>query len=101
MSQIKDINLKKELKINFKGEVSYDAGGIMREFFTTVFQTLESDKLKLFIISDSNEFSYIINPFLSHNKENFEYFSFIGKLIAKALFDNITINICFVFNKDK
>ena len=95
MSQIKDINLKKELKINFKGEVSYDAGGIMREFFTTVFQTLESDKLKLFVISDSNEFSYIINPFLSHNKENFEYFSFIGKLIAKALFDNITVNICF------
>jgi hypothetical protein len=95
MSQIKDINLKKELKINFKGEVSYDAGGIMREFFTTVFQTLESDKLKLFIISDSNEFSYIINPFLSHNKENFEYFAFIGKLIAKALFDNITVNICF------
>ena len=95
MSQIKDINLKKELKINFKGEVSYDAGGIMREFFTTVFQTLESDKLKLFVISDSNEFSYIINPFLSHNKENIEYFSFIGKLIAKALFDNITVNICF------
>ena len=95
MSQIKDINLKKELKINFKGEVSYDAGGIMREFFTTIFQTLESDKLKLFIVSDSNEFSYIINPFLSHNKENFEYFAFIGKLIAKALFDNITVNICF------
>jgi len=87
--------LKKELKINFKGEVSYDAGGIMREWFTTVFQTLEADKLKLFIISDSNEFSYIINPFLAHNKENFEYFAFIGKLIAKALFDNITVNICF------
>ena len=95
MTQIKDINLKKELKINFKGEVSYDAGGIMREFFTTIFQTLESDKLKLFIVSDSNEFSYIINPFLSHNKENFDYFAFIGKLIAKALFDNITVNICF------
>ena len=95
MAQIKNVNLKKELKINFKGEVSYDAGGIMREWFTTVFQTLEADKLKLFIISDSNEFSYIINPFLSHNKENLEYFAFIGKLIAKALFDNITVNICF------
>ena len=95
MTQIKTINLKKELKINFKGEVSYDAGGIMREWFTTVFQTLEADKLKLFIVSDSNEFSYIINPFLSHNNENFEYFAFIGKLIAKALFDNITVNICF------
>ena len=95
MAQIKSVNLRKELKINFKGEVSYDAGGIMREWFTTVFQTLEADKLKLFITSDSNEFSYIINPFLSHNKENFEYFGFIGKLIAKALFDNITVNICF------
>ena len=95
MTQIKNVDLKKELKINFKGEVSYDAGGIMREWFTTVFQTLEADKLKLFIISDSNEFSYIINPFLSHNKENLEYFAFIGKLIAKALFDNITVNICF------
>ena len=95
MAQIKNVNLKKELKINFKGEVSYDAGGIMREWFTTIFQTLEADKLKLFIISDSNEFSYIINPFLSHNKENLEYFAFIGKLIAKALFDNITVNICF------
>ena len=95
MAQIKNVNLKKELKINFKGEVSYDAGGIMREWFTTVFQTLEADKLKLFIISDSNEFSYIINPFLSHNQENLEYFAFIGKLIAKALFDNITVNICF------
>ena len=95
MTQIKSINLKKELKIDFKGEVSYDAGGIMREWFTTVFQTLEAEKLKLFIVSDSNEFSYIINPFLFHNKENFEYFAFIGKLIAKALYDNITVNICF------
>ena len=44
MAQIKNINLKKEIKINFKGEVSLDAGGIMREWFTTIFQTLEADK---------------------------------------------------------
>ena len=95
MNQIKKVDLHKELKINFIGEVSYDAGGIMREWFTTIFQTLESEKLKLFIVSDTNEFSYIINPFLSHKEDNFEYFSFIGKLIVKVLFDNITVNICF------
>ena len=95
MNQIKKVDLHKELKINFIGEVSYDAGGIMREWFTMIFQTLESEKLKLFIVSDTNEFSYIINPFLSHKEDNFEYFSFIGKLIVKALFDNITVNICF------
>jgi E3 ubiquitin-protein ligase HUWE1 len=51
--------------------------------------------MKLLIVSDSNEFSYNINPMLKHTKENFSYFNFIGKLIGKALFDNITINICF------
>ena len=58
-------------------------------------QNLESDKLGIFIVSDSNDFSYIINPFLVQNEENFQYFTFIGKLISKALLDNITINICF------
>ena len=95
MEQIDTVDLHKELKINFIGEVSYDAGGIIREWFTTIFQKLEGEKLKLFIVSDSNDFSYIINPFLVHNKDNFKYFNFIGKLIAKALMDNITINICF------
>ena len=95
MNQIKKVDLHKELKINFLGEVSYDAGGIMREWFTTIFQTLEGEQLKLFIVSDTNEFSYIINPFLSHKQENYEFFTFIGKLIVKALLDNITVNICF------
>lgn len=95
MEQINKVDLHKEVKINFIGEVSYDAGGIMREWFTTIFQTLEGEKLKLFVVSDANEFSYIINPFLSHKKDNFDYFTFIGKLIVKALFDNITVNICF------
>ena len=88
-------NIYKEWKINFVGEVSYDAGGIIREFFTNVFQTLENDKLKLFIQSDSNDFSYILNPFLLQNKENFRYCRLIGLLIGKALIQNITINICF------
>ena len=95
MEQINHINLFKELKINFDGEICYDAGGIFREWFTTIFQTLEGDKLKLFIISDNDNFSYIINPFLKHNEENFNYFTFIGKLIGKAILDNITINVCF------
>jgi hypothetical protein len=36
-----------------------------------------------------------INPLLKRNNTNFKYFSLIGKLIAKALIDNITVNICF------
>ena len=93
--QINDINIFKEWKINFIGETNYDAGGIMREWFTTLFKSLEDDKLNLFIESETETFSYIINPLLKRNSNNFKYFSLIGKLMAKALIDNITVNICF------
>ena len=95
MKQINKVDLYKELKINFVGEVSYDAGGILREWFTILFQNLEGEHLNLFIVSDSQDFSYLINPFLKKTNKNLEYFNFIGKLIGKALLDNITINICF------
>ena len=88
-------NVLQRWKINFIGEVSYDVGGLLREFFTNIFQILESDKLKLFIPSDSNDFSYILNPFLDYNEENIRYCKFIGLLMAKALLQNVTINVCF------
>ena len=95
IEKIEKVNLYKELKITFKGEEGLDAGGLFREWFNICFKALESDDLKLFLVSDSNEFSYNINPMLTHKKENYNYFTFIGKLIGKALLDNITINICF------
>ena len=96
MHQISDIsfNFYKELKIKFIGEDGLDAGGILREWYTNIFEILESDKLKLFIPSDSRDFSYIINPFLFHNSENYKYLNFIGKIIAKAIYQNINVNIC-------
>ncbi len=48
----------------------------------------------MFERGDTNEFNYIIRKSLNLNLANLGYFSFIGKLIAKALIDNITINLC-------
>ncbi len=95
MEGIKSLDLKKEIKIEFIGEVSLDAGGILREWFTGMFTSLESKQLNLFVASESLDFSYIINPFLDDTNLNKEYFEFIGKLIGKALYDNITVNLCF------
>ena len=87
-------NLYQDWKIDFIGEISYDVGGILREFFSNIFKVLEGETLKLFVKSETKEFSYIINPFLMHNKENFRYMRLVGILIAKALMQNVTINIC-------
>jgi len=95
INNIKNINIYKEWKINFIGETNYDAGGIMREWFTTLFKALEGNNLKLFVQSETDDYSYIINPFLKRIKQNYKYFDFIGTLMAKALIDNITVNICF------
>jgi hypothetical protein len=89
------LNLYQDWKIDFIGEISYDVGGILREFFSNIFKVLEGENLKLFVKSETKEFSYIINPFLMHNKENFRYLKVVGILIAKALMQNVTINICF------
>ena len=95
LHKVEGINLYQDWKIDFIGEISYDVGGILREFFSNIFKVLESDNLKLFIKSETKEFSYILNPFLLYNEENFRYLKLVGILIAKALMQNVTINICF------
>lgn len=50
----------------------------------------------MFQRAETDDFSFTININLNSNsKEKLEYFNFIGKLIAKALIDNLTINLCF------
>ena len=95
LKQTENIDFYKDWTIKFNKEEGIDAGGLLRDFFTNIFQILEGDQLKLFIQSDSNDFSYILNPFLFHNEENFKYCRLIGLLIGKAIMQNITINICF------
>ena len=90
-----NINLYKDWTIKFISEEGMDEGGLLRDFFTNIFQILEGEQLKLFVQSDSNDFSYILNPFLVQNNENFNYCKLVGLLLGKAILQNITVNICF------
>jgi hypothetical protein len=89
------INLYRDWRIYYKAEEGIDAGGLLRDFFSNIFEILEGEKLKLFITGESSDFSYILNPLLMQNEENFKYCRLIGLLLAKAIIQNITINICF------
>ena len=66
IDKLNKVNLNKEVKIVFTGEEGLDAGGLFREWFNICFKALESDQLKLLLVSDGNEFSYNINPLLKH-----------------------------------
>lgn len=45
MMQFEKIDPYKELKINFKGEISHDAGGLIREWYSIIFKYLQSENI--------------------------------------------------------
>ncbi len=95
ITQIGNTNLYMELKINFLGEISHDAGGLIREWYTIIFKKLLSTEACFFEKADTDEYSFAISQNISTNIENLDTFYFIGRILGKALLDNLTVNTCF------
>jgi hypothetical protein len=96
IEQIEFVDLWREVKIEFKGEVSYDAGGLFREWFIILIEELEKKEKGIFEKSECDEISYVFNKNLNEQSSWVEkYLCFIGKLMAKSIIDNITINLSF------
>ena len=93
--QLEILNLFKEIKIIFTGEESSDAGGLIREWLTILFKKILDSETGLFERSDTDEVGFIINHNASKNKENLNKYYFIGRVLAKALLENLTVNCCF------
>ena len=65
--EIKNVNLWREVKINFKGEVSYDAGGLFREWFIILIEELEKKEKGIFERAECDEISYVFNKNLNED----------------------------------
>uniref|UniRef100_A0A5S6QY85 HECT-type E3 ubiquitin transferase n=1 Tax=Trichuris muris TaxID=70415 RepID=A0A5S6QY85_TRIMR len=74
--------------IMFEGEEGQDAGGLLREWFSVITREIFNPNYALFMTSPGDRVTYMINPASYVNKNHLEYFHFIGRLIAKAVFDN-------------
>ncbi|CDW52065.1 WWE and DUF4414 and HECT domain containing protei n [Trichuris trichiura] len=74
--------------IMFEGEEGQDAGGLLREWFSVITREIFNPNYALFMTSPGDRVTYMINPASYVNKNHLEYFQFIGRLIAKAVFDN-------------
>jgi E3 ubiquitin-protein ligase HUWE1 len=95
MDQFSRINPFKELKIIFIGEESHDAGGLIREWLTILFKKILDKDTGLFERSDTDEIGYIIKQDLCPSQDNLNKYFFIGRILAKALLENLTVNCCF------
>ena len=87
-----DLDLRKQIKIYFVDEICQDAGGLIREWFTTLIKELFNPSFGLFIRTKTPEIAYTINPYSSqYHHDHLEYYYFCGQILAKALFEKITI----------
>jgi len=93
-----DLDLKKGMQIFFIDEVAQDTGGVYREWYTNLFSEIFSEEQQFFkqIINKKygrQTYFFADSLPIHHELEYQEYYSFIGKILAKAIFDKIILQI--------
>nr|QHH25943.1 NEDD4-like E3 ubiquitin-protein ligase [Dugesia japonica] len=78
--------LQKRLFIQFKDEDGLDYGGISREWFFQLSHELLNPMYCLFEYASDNNYSLQINPASFVNPEHLQYFRFVGRFVAMAMF---------------
>ncbi len=76
------------------GELSTDAGGMLREWMSSLVKILLEPGTGLFIRCDTPQISYTISPNSKSVPEWADKFVLLGKLMGKALFERVALNLC-------
>jgi hypothetical protein len=77
--------LKGKLRIKFKDEEGYDAGGVAREWFLEL-SRLIFDPIYALFIKSAGEATYQPSPKSYINPEHCQFFKFVGRIIGKVFF---------------
>ncbi|ALC40300.1 Su-dx- [Drosophila busckii] len=78
--------LRRRLYIIFRGEEGLDYGGVSREWFFLLSHEVLNPMYCLFEYANKNNYSLQINPASYVNPDHLQYFNFIGRFIAMALY---------------
>jgi len=88
IESIAESDMKKIFRFEFIGEPGVDAGGVAREWFQLVSDTVFNPDFALWSYSSINQMCMQVNPSSGiANDEHLRYFHFTGRLLGKALFD--------------
>ena len=88
-------DLRGKLIVSFENEEAIDAGGVKREWLTLLSKEMFNPNYMLFTLA-KNGTTYTINSDSGkYNTEHLKYFEFIGKIMAKAIFDGMMIDCYF------
>ncbi|XP_071445079.1 E3 ubiquitin-protein ligase HUWE1 isoform X2 [Hetaerina americana] len=79
---------KNRFYIVFEGEEGQDAGGLLREWYVIISRDIFNPNYALFTTSPGDRVTYTINSASHYNPNHLCYFKFVGRVIAKAIYDN-------------
>ncbi|XP_032242084.2 E3 ubiquitin-protein ligase HUWE1 isoform X2 [Nematostella vectensis] len=79
---------KARLYIVFEGEEGQDAGGLLREWFIIMSREMFNPNYALFTTSPGDRVTYQPNASSHCNSNHLSYFKFVGRVVAKAVYDN-------------
>ncbi|CAF4142162.1 unnamed protein product [Adineta steineri] len=86
---------KHRFYIVFDDEEGQDPGGRLREWYSLITRSMFDSNYALFMIIPGDRVTYIPSPSSHINTNHSQYFKFIGRIIAKAIFDNKYMNCHF------
>lgn len=86
---------KARFYIMFEGEEGQDAGGLLREWYSIISREIFNPMYALFRTSPGDRVTYMINSHSHINSNHLSYYKFVGRLIAKAVYDNKLLDCYF------
>ncbi|KAK8313240.1 hypothetical protein V6Z12_D01G095700 [Gossypium hirsutum] len=87
-------DLKGRLNVQFQGEEGIDAGGLTREWYQLLSRVIFDKGALLFTTVGSNA-TFQPNSNSVYQTEHLSYFKFVGRVVAKALFDGQLLDVYF------
>ena len=87
--------LKGNLYIQFEGEEGQDVGGLLREWYLIIAREMFNPNYALYQLTPGDRVTYIPNALSHVNPNHLNYFKFIGRVIAKAIYDNKLLDCYF------
>ena len=88
-------DIRGNLMIIFENEEAVDRGGVKREWLTILSKEMFNPNYMLFTLA-KNGTTYTINSDSGkYNEEHLRHFEFIGRIIAKAIFDGMMLDCYF------
>ncbi|KNE55026.1 hypothetical protein AMAG_00964 [Allomyces macrogynus ATCC 38327] len=95
LASVSAAELRKQLKVQFVGEVAVDAGGVQKEWLHLVMRNVVAPECGMFVPAGNHGVwfrPWVGTPVLTEVLEEYEL---IGKLVGLAVFHSILINVPF------